>query len=171
MGGKSITLKTLALSQYLFQFGFGIPAKEAFIVPVSHIMFSFGSEQNIQKGLSSFATEILKINNILKAIKSKKLILALIDEPAGTTNPHEGSALLTALIKILKKYNSFTVITTHYNITNVVCKRLRVSGFENGKMNYSLIEDIGTTAPHEAILVAKSLNIDEEWIAITEREL
>jgi dsDNA-specific endonuclease/ATPase MutS2 len=171
MGGKSLTLKTLALSQYLFQFGFGIPAESASIMPVSNIMLSIGDGQNLQKGLSSFGAEMLTINNILKTSKDGNFILALIDEPASTTNPLEGTALVTALLKILKKQNILSIITTHYNINNVVCKRLRVIGFENNKMNYSLVDDIGTNTPREALKVAASLGIDNEWINETANEL
>ncbi|MDR1055014.1 MAG: DNA mismatch repair protein MutS [Prevotellaceae bacterium] len=171
MGGKSITLKTLALSQYLFQFGFGIPVEWAYISPVSNVFLSLGGVQSVQEGLSSFAAEMLQINDILKKIKKREFVLALIDEPAGTTNPLEGTALVTALLKILQKYNSLVIVTTHYNIDNIGCKRLRVRGFINNKMDYALVEDAGTNAPREALRIAATLKIDDEWIEIANKEL
>lgn len=169
MGGKTVVLKTLALSQYLYQFGFGIPSKEAEIVPVHEIHFCIGDEQNIYKGLSSFAAEMRRIDNVIKAVRSGKNILALIDEPARTTNPTEGTALVKALIRILSGMNFRMVITTHYNIDTDTCKRLRVKGYENGTMNYQLIEDFSTESPQEALQIARSLGIDNEWVEEAEK--
>ncbi|OFY45050.1 MAG: hypothetical protein A2X18_14025 [Bacteroidetes bacterium GWF2_40_14] len=169
MGGKTVVLKTLALSQYLYQFGFGIPSNGAVIVPVSDIHFCIGDEQSIFKGLSSFAAEMSRIDNLIKYSRSGKNILALIDEPARTTNPTEGTALVESLIGILSLKNVRTIITTHYNIKLNTCKRLRVKGYENGVMNYMLTEDSNTTAPHEALQIARALDIDNEWIDEAEK--
>ncbi|PKO96576.1 MAG: hypothetical protein CVU11_03020 [Bacteroidetes bacterium HGW-Bacteroidetes-6] len=171
MGGKTVTLKTLALSQLLFQFGFGIPATEALITPVSEIYLSCGDDQDYRVGLSSFAAEMKRVDKMIKSLRRGRFILSLTDEPARTTNPVEGSALAEALITILSKYRSMNILTTHYNISNPSCSRLRVKGFENGKMNYSLVEDTGTEAPHEALLIAESLEIDPEWVELAQKEL
>jgi len=175
MGGKSLTLKTLALTQYLFQFGFGIPASEACIVPVDEVFLSIGDEQNYKLGLSSFAAEMKRINESLTALKSKKReqseVLILIDEPARTTNPHEGTALATALITIFVEYNALSVVTTHYNIEDINCKRLRVRGFEEEQMNYTLIPDTGGDVPKEAIRIALSLGVDGEWLDLAKKIL
>lgn len=171
MGGKTVVLKTLTLSQYLFQFGFGIPAKEAEIAPVSEIHFCIGDEQSISKGLSSFAAEMERIDKVIKSVRSGKNILALIDEPARTTNPTEGTALVKALIKILSGKHFRMVLTSHYNIDTGSCKRLRVKGYENGAMNYLLIEDNNTKAPQEALQIARALGIDNEWIEEAEKSV
>jgi len=164
MGGKSVTLKTLALSQLLFHFSFGIPATSASISAVNEVFLISGDYQDISKGLSSFASEMIKIDEVIKAFNSGRRILALIDEPAGTTNPSEGTALVSALLNRLSDKESFIVITTHYNIDNSDCKRLRVKGYCEEKMDYSLVAAEGKEAPREAIKIARSLNIDESWI-------
>ncbi|MBR6490592.1 MAG: hypothetical protein IKT03_08680, partial [Muribaculaceae bacterium] len=41
---------------------------------------------------------------------------------------------------------------------------LRVKGFENGEMDYTLIEVQHGEVPHEALNIAQSLGIDSEWI-------
>ncbi len=169
MGGKTVVLKTLALSQYLYQFGFGIPANNAVIVPVTDIHFCIGDEQSIFKGLSSFAAEMARIDDLIKSARNGKCILALIDEPARTTNPTEGTALVESLIEILSLKNVRTILTSHYNIIFDSCKRLRVKGYENGAMNYILTEDSNTTAPHEALQIARALNVDNEWIDKAEK--
>ena len=94
MGGKTVVLKTLTLCQYLFQYGFGIPAAKADIAVKDEIYFCIGDEQSIEKGLSSFAAEMKNIDAVIKASRENRKIVALIDEPARTTNPTEGTALV-----------------------------------------------------------------------------
>lgn len=164
MGGKTVVLKTLTLCQYLFQFGFGIPATKAKVDLKDEIYFCIGDEQSIEKGLSSFAAEMKNIDAVIKASRGKRKLLALIDEPARTTNPKEGTALVSALVKVLEVENVSLVMTTHYDIEPTDSRRLRVKGFENGSMNYELVEVKDGEVPHEALNIAESLGIDKEWI-------
>lgn len=164
MGGKTVVLKTLTLCQYLFQFGFGIPAGHAQIAVKKEIRFCIGDEQSVEKGLSSFAAEMKNIDALVKASRSNNTLLALIDEPARTTNPTEGAALVTALLQVLNGRNVSLVMTTHYDIEPGNAHCLRVKGFEEGKMNYALVEVQDGEVPHEALNIAESLGIDSEWI-------
>ncbi len=164
MGGKTVVLKTLTLCQLLFQFGFGIPAARAQIATRDEIYFCIGDEQSVEKGLSSFAAEMKNIDAVIKASRENRKILALIDEPARTTNPTEGAALVTALLKVLADKNMSLVMTTHYDIEPGKAHCLRVKGFENGEMDYQLVEVQDGEVPHEALNIAQSLGIDSEWI-------
>ena len=154
MGGKTVVLKTLTLCQLLFQFGFGIPAAQARI----------GDEQSVEKGLSSFAAEMKNIDAVIKASRMNKKLLALIDEPARTTNPTEGAALVSALLRVLDGKDMSLVMTTHYDIEPGKAHCLRVKGFENGEMDYRLVEVRDGEVPHEALNIAQNLGIDTEWI-------
>lgn len=171
MGGKTVVLKTLTLCQYLFQFGFGIPASGAEIAVRDEIFFCIGDEQSIERGLSSFAAEMKNIDAVIKASRQQKRILALIDEPARTTNPTEGSALVEALIKVLDGRDMSLVLTTHYDINPGHAHCLRVKGFVDGRMNYTLVEVDGGEVPHEALNIAESLDIDRQWISEARRLL
>ena len=171
MGGKTVVLKTITLCQYLFQFGFGIPAGEACIAIKDEIMFCIGDEQSIEKGLSSFAAEMKNIDAVIKASRENRKLLALIDEPARTTNPTEGTALVQALLKVLATKQMSLVMTTHYDIEPGSAYCLRVKGFDNGLMNYSLVEVEDGEVPHEALNIAQSLGIDTEWIDLARLEL
>jgi len=164
MGGKTVVLKTLTLCQLLFQFGFGIPAAAAQIAVKDEIHFCIGDEQSVEKGLSSFAAEMKNIDAVIQASRMEKKILALIDEPARTTNPTEGAALVTALLQVLADKDMSLVMTTHYDIEPGKARCLRVKGFENGEMNYQLVEVQDGEVPHEALNIAESLGIDSEWI-------
>ena len=164
MGGKTVVLKTLTLCQLLFQFGFGIPAASARIALKDEIHFCIGDEQSVEKGLSSFAAEMKNIDAVIKASREDKKLLALIDEPARTTNPTEGAALVTALLQVLAGRDMSLVMTTHYDIEPGEARCLRVKGFENGEMDYQLVEVHDGEVPHEALNIAQSLGIDTEWI-------
>ena len=171
MGGKSVVLKSLALNQLLTQYGFGVAAKECTINPVEDVALCIGDEQSIVKGVSSFAGEILAIDAVIKKIKAGKRILALIDEPARTTNPVEGTALVEGLLQIIEHANGGFVLTTHYNIENKKVKRYRVKGLRDGKMDYTLEETHCGDVPHEAIAIAENLGIDPQWIAYTKKNI
>lgn len=165
MGGKTVVLKTVTLCQYLFQFGFGIPATNAVIDVKSQVFFCIGDEQSVEKGLSSFAAEMRNIDTVIKASRKERKLLALIDEPARTTNPTEGAALVAALLQVLAAADMSLILTTHYDIEPGEARCLRVKGFEDGVMNYSLIEVHDGEVPHEALNIAEALGIDTQWIS------
>ena len=166
MGGKTIVLKTLAMSQYLLQFGFGIPADSAEMMIYDEIFCLTTDDQSLNKGLSSFAAEMKNIDAVIKASHDDKKILALIDEPARSTNPTEGTALVSSLVKLLQDKAMSLIIVTHYNIKTYNNKCLRVKGLENGKMNYELVETHEGEVPHEALNIAESLGVAPQWISM-----
>ena len=46
-----------------------------------------------------------------------------------------------------------------------------MKGFENGEMDYQLIEVQHGEVPHEALNIAQSLGIDSEWITLARKRL
>ena len=171
MGGKTIVLKTLAMSQYLLQLGFGIPADSAEMMIYDEIFCLTTDDQSLNKGLSSFAAEMKNIDAVIKASHDDKKILALIDEPARSTNPTEGTALVSSLVKLLQDKAMSLIIVTHYNIKTYNNKCLRVKGLENGKMNYELVETHEGEVPHEALNIAESLGVAPQWIQMAKEIL
>ena len=171
MGGKTIVLKTLAMSQYLLQFGFGIPADSAEMMIYDEIFCLTTDDQSLNKGLSSFAAEMKNIDAVIKASHDDKKILALIDEPARSTNPTEGTALVSSLVKLLQDKDMSLIIVTHYNIKTYNNKCLRVKGLIDGKMNYELVETHEGEVPHEALNIAESLGVAPQWIQMAKEIL
>ena len=171
MGGKSVVLKCLALNQLLAQFGFGVAAHDCCVSLVEEVALCIGDEQSIVKGVSSFAGEMLAIDAVIRKIRDGKNLLALIDEPARTTNPVEGTALVEGLLEVVEDVKGGFVLTTHYNILNDKVKRYRVKGLREGIMDYRLEIAHSGDVPHEAVAIAESLGIDPEWIECTKRNL
>lgn len=179
MSGKTIFLKSIELAQLMCQFGFFVPAKSATISLVDEVITSIGDHQSELSGLSSYCVEILAVNHIIKEAKAGKKLLLLVDELARTTNPAEGKALVAAFVKLLTQYDVFTLITTHYDIHEVDCRRLRVKGLDvsrvrekltpyniNLYMDYALVETEEVNVPTEALNIAKIFKVDEEFLQV-----
>lgn len=179
MSGKTVFLRSLALAQFMFQFGFYVPAEKAEIMPVEEIMVSIGDRQSEMNGLSSFAEEILRIDGIIAKAREGKRVLVLVDELARTTNPDEGKAIVNAFIEVMSRYSVISVITTHYNGIETPVRKLRVKGLildnPNNKitpenihqhMDYSLVESDTATVPMEALKIADIFNVDNEFLKI-----
>lgn len=177
MAGKTVLLKSVGTAQQMVQCGMYAPAEEARVVLVADVVTSIGDEQDEMNGLSSFASEIIKISGILQRCRNERL-LVLIDEPARTTNPVEGKALVQALIDLLGRSASLSLVTTHYGQLRCECRRLRVRGFVedmcdlpvnpqtiNRFIDYSLAEDTTGEVPHEALRIAAILGCDADLLS------
>lgn len=183
MAGKTVMLKTVALCQYLCQFGFFVPAAKASVCLVNRIMTCIGDDQSEQKGLSAFAAEILTISHIVTAAKSDKKLLVLIDELARTTNPTEGKAIVSATANLLNGMGIRGIITTHYSGVKTDCHRLRVRGFIDGIaeavtidnlsrfIDYSLVDDDSGIVPQEALRIASLLGVDDELLGLAQKAM
>ncbi len=176
MSGKTVLLKTLALAQTLFQWGFLVPARVARMRLYDGVELVVSDEQDEQRGLSSFGAEIMRLNRILDRLKQGQNLLLLIDEPARTTNPAEGKALVCALLERLKGFRCTALLSTHYGLDAEV-RRLRVHGFREewapegefgltriqSCMDYAVEEEKpGEQPPAEALRIAALLGFDAE---------
>ena len=183
MSGKTVVLKSLCLAQYLFQFGFFVPAEEADILPMDEVFCIIEDAQSEKHGLSSFAVEVLNINRIIESAKSGKRILALMDELARTTNPEEGKRIVNAFVLMMQKYAVMSVITTHYGGVAAKCRRLRVTGLRmddvtgnitpgnlSRYMDYTLVETTSDEVPEEALRIAEIFNADREFLELAKGE-
>ena len=177
MAGKSVLLKTVSLAQYLFQFGFFIPAAQATLAIVDEVISSIGDKQSETSGLSSFAVEILTIDRIIKAGRQGHKVLALVDELARTPNPEEGKILVGNYLRLAEKLRITTLVTTHYSGIRATCRRLRVKGLQlkedqvvtigniSDYMDYSLVETDADEVPMEAFNIARLFGVDAELLA------
>ena len=172
MGGKTVALKTLCMLQYLYQFGFGLPAEAAVMTPFDDIRFCIGDEQDEMTGLSSFAAEMQRIDRALAVVEQGGRVLLLVDEPARTTNPVEGTALVSALLqRLADKPNLALVMTTHYTVEHAgECWRVQglLPGSKGKKMDYRLVRTTSHEVPHEALNIARELGIDARWIELAD---
>jgi hypothetical protein len=183
MAGKTVLLKSVATAQTMAQCGMFVPAAKATLMLVDGVSASIGDDQDEMNGLSSYASEITKISSIVADCRQRNL-LVLIDEPARTTNPVEGKALVQAIVEMLEGLPSVTLVTTHYSGLGNSCRRLRVKGFVEGMsdlplnpqninrfIDYSLQEDTSDEVPHEALRIAAILGCDAALLDAARRHL
>ena len=188
MGGKTISLKMVGLVSLLAQHGFFVPCHEAKLGLSSSINILIGDTQSMQRGLSSFGSEMEELKDILD--QSQKNALILIDEIASGTNPVEGLALTKSVIGYLSAKSYITLVTTHFDnaamdksVQNMQVRGL--SGADMTKLGQELqhanrrerIEVIsrhmdyrlyavssGQEIPKDALNIAKMLGIYDEII-------
>jgi len=188
MGGKTVCLKLTGLVVLLTQYGFYVPCVSAKIGLSSYVHILIGDSQSLQRGLSSFGSEMEELKEIIDNCKDRAFVL--IDEIASGTNPTEGLALTKAVIEYFSARPFISLITTHYDGVNNSknAKNMQVTGLANadfkkldkeiryanrkerieivGKyMDYTL-RDLADNekVSKDAINIAKMLGINEEII-------
>lgn len=113
-GGKTVTMKTIALLAALNQICSFVPASELSVLPIfSSIYTDIGDNQSISDNASTFSSHMKNISSIAKAIDGKSLVI--LDELGSGTDPEEGSALSIAILEYMRKHSGLTVITSHYS--------------------------------------------------------
>lgn len=188
MGGKTVSLKLVGLVVLLAQYGFFVPCKKARLGLSSYVQMLIGDSQSVERGLSSFGSEMEELKEMMDLSKDRSLLL--IDEIASGTNPVEGFALSKSIVSYLQKHPYISLITTHFdNVTTVEgVKNLQVVGlagvdFEklNREIRYAnrkeriliignymdyrlqLVEE-KKEIPKDALNIAKMLGIGDEII-------
>lgn len=166
-GGKTVVLKTVALSIAMTAAGMHIPCFSAKIYPFKKLFAEIGDEQNIIQSLSTFSSHVKNIKNILDNVDDETFIL--IDEIAAGTDPKEGASLAKAVMERFIEKNAFSVITTHFN--ELKSLPFNNPAFQNASVDFDVETlrptyrlRIGMPGASNAFAIAKNLGIDEEII-------
>ena len=188
MGGKTISLKLSGQIPILAQYGFFVPAKKARIGLSNYMQILIGDSQSVERGLSSFGSEMEELKEILDHGQDRSLIL--IDEIASGTNPTEGTALTKSLVDYLMEKPYISLITTHFEsvtekegVVNMQVRGLADCDFRllnreiqranrreriniiSKYMDYRLCRvENGTQVPKEALSIAAMLGLDKAII-------
>lgn len=114
-GGKSVTLKTVALIQYMAQCGLLVPVdSHATIGLFKNIFIDIGDEQSIENDLSTYSSHLNNMKHFTSFADGKTLFL--VDEFGTGTEPQFGGAIAEAILSELNNLKAYGVVTTHYTI-------------------------------------------------------
>lgn len=191
MGGKSVALQTCGFVALCAAFGLPVPAARARCALFDQIAWlGLGREAEIGGLLSSFAREVLELKAILARDSARLLILS--DEFARTTTPHEGRALLVALLERLRRRGACGMLATHLpgiaaaaGVVHFAVRGLRgiprsSTSKDIGKalaalaeaMDYTIAEVADDELPRgDAIALTALLGIDAEFVDAAYRAL
>jgi len=168
-GGKTVTLKSVALCVLMAKAGLFIPAKSGNIYPFKNIFADIGDEQSIVQSLSTFSGHLKNIIKIINSADDDTLVL--LDEIGAGTDPSEGSALAQAILEHLNSIGTKTIVTTHYGELKSLA--YTSNRFQNAsvqfdteelKPTYKLL--IGIPGKSNAITIAKNLGLKDEIASV-----
>lgn len=188
MGGKTVCLRTCGFVALCAALGLPVPAERAETALFDDIAWMGTSDEGAAGGLlSSFAREVLRARDVLSRTGRR---LVLVDEFARTTAPHDGAALLAALVARLQAEGTIGLAATHLDGIAAAAgvPHFAVRGLRSGArlpagadvhaalaalaadMDYS-IEAVGANdaARSDAIELAQLLGLDADLIADARR--
>ena len=115
MAGKSVALQTIFINLLMTQMGY-FPVCQVLSTPLFDF-FTFDSSQSgeLNKGLSSFGLESVKIRNHYRYSQGRRGLI-IMDEPARGTNPAEARAIVQTLCEAYGLSASMFLIATHYQV-------------------------------------------------------
>lgn len=169
-GGKSVTLKTVGIVQYMTQCGL-LPSLYA----NSHIGFfedifiDIGDDQSIENDLSTYSSHLTHMKHFMA--HGSPTTLVLIDEFGGGTEPLIGGAIAQAILSDFATKGLWGVITTHYQNLKQLAEE--TPGLVNGSMLYDrqrmepmfrLV--VGTAGSSFAIEIARKIGLPDAIIDV-----
>ncbi|MCU7616626.1 hypothetical protein NZ698_05405 [Chryseobacterium sp. PBS4-4] len=115
MSGKSTAMKSLSTIVLLAHLGIAVPSAYCNIPFYDNIFLHFSVNDNLKKGYSLFAQEIINLKNILLKLKSKNCFV-VFDEIFSGTNINDASQITVKTIEGLSKFEkSMFIFSTHLN--------------------------------------------------------
>jgi DNA mismatch repair protein MutS2 len=184
-GGKTVTLKSVGLAVLMARAGLFLPCVGTPRLPwCRQVLADIGDEQSLQQNLSTFSGHIRRIARILAALPTadaegapgEGASLVLLDEVGAGTDPTEGAALATALLRHLADRARLTIATTHFGELKAL--KYADARFENASVAF----DVDTLSPtyhllwgipgrSNALAIAERLGLEGQVIAAAAQQL
>lgn len=174
-GGKSVTLKTVAMVQYMLQCGLLIPLDSHSVCTLfDNFFIDIGDEQNIENDLSTYSSHLMSMKFFTQFADKKTIIF--IDEFGTGTEPLFGGAIAEGILLALNQLGTYGVITTHYGNLKQISSRSQ--GLVNGAMRYDVDKleplyqlDIGKPGSSFALEIASKIGISKDIIAYAKDQI
>ena len=132
-GGKTVTMKTIALNQLMLQAGLLVPVSALSKMGIFKQLFiHIGDTQDLQFELSTYSSHLLHMKHFMENANGKTLFF--IDELGSGSDPNLGGAFAEVIMEELARRNSYGVVTTHYLNLKVMANHTK--GILNGAMQF-----------------------------------
>ncbi|MFV0557083.1 MAG: endonuclease MutS2 [Enterococcus sp.] len=157
-GGKTVVLKTVALTCLLTMFGVFVNHQGKTNVAIFKDLFlDIGDQQSMENALSTFSGHMQNISNIVRLAPKHSLVL--LDEIGSGTEPKEGAALGIAIMEELYQQGAIVIATTHYG--EIKDFALAHEDFQTAAMAF----DSATLTPKFRLLMNQVGDSNAFWIA------
>lgn len=174
-GGKSVSLKTVALIQYMLQCGLLVPVHpDSKSSLFDNFFIDIGDEQNLENDLSTYSSHLMSMKHF-SLFANKKTIL-FIDEFGTGTEPQFGGAIAESILLALNKLGAYGVLTTHYGNLKQIAEKS--PGMVNGAMRYDVKKleplyqlEIGKPGSSFALEIASKIGIPKEIISYAKSQI
>lgn len=113
-GGKTVFLQSTALTQWLFQLGFMVPAKQAALSPVQQILTVFAptaASSSAEKSLGLLSEEAGRIAEAVRRLSDHCMVL--FNEPLNATSPMENLYISQEVMGAFKAAGARGIWVTH----------------------------------------------------------
>ena len=174
MIGKTSLIRAVGLAIFIAQSGFYVPCSSMRYYPYRSIMTRIVCNDNLFKGISTFAMEMIELRIILK--NSDKRTLVLGDELGASTEHKSAFSIFMATLIELSRVECTFLFTTHfYEILGMSeleeLKRLKLCHLEvlyNGeKLEYNRKLKDGPGISNYGLECCKSMYFDDKFIELT----
>ena len=124
MGGKSCFVKMVALLVWLAQIGAYVPATRYHAHIMDGIWLRMGAEDHLERGESTFMTELSETAMILRRATARSLVV--LDELGRGTSTHDGVAIAAATLRhLVEQIGCPTLFATHHTSLAQLAQSLR----------------------------------------------
>ena len=111
--GKTSFIKSIGIAIIMAQAGMYVPCSEFIYYPYNYLFTRILGNDNIFKGLSTFAVEMSELRTILKNATSNSIILG--DELCSGTESSSALSIFTASLQKLHSLESTFLFATHFH--------------------------------------------------------
>ena len=171
--GKTSLIRALGVSIIMAQSGFYVPCSEFIYKPYTAIFSRILSNDNLFKGLSTFAVEMSELRVILKMADENSLVLG--DELCSGTETQSAISIFLAGLKTLHLKNSSFIFATHfheivdyeeiYELDKMILQHMEVHyNKQTNALEYDRKLKDGSGPKSYGLEVCKSLYLEDEFI-------
>jgi DNA mismatch repair protein MutS2 len=147
-GGKTVTMKTIGLTQMMMQSGLLVPVHPNSEMGIFKQLFiHIGDTQSIEFELSTYSSHLLHMKYFIENSNGKTMFF--IDELGSGSDPNLGGSFAEVIMEELAKKHAYGIVTTHYLNLKVMANHTP------GVLNAAMAFDEKNLQPMYKLMVGK----------------